>query len=333
MSTTRGVASYYDQLLSRWDDGGVNPASATVWLGREGVSIETSSPARRDSFLQTLSHLVTHGGNAPTTRLLVIFREDDEIPLAPITWNWHSPRVTEAGVTCQYFGGSHSLLFWNATTKTHILVISAATEQLLTRPEFMRVVLQGFLAELSLDSVHGGTLGDGNNGVLITNRGGSGKSSLVAAGVLEGLRTLGDDFLMIDSTLDREQSHELYSIFRTLKLSERSPSWPRYSGSILEKGEDKDLFFLDSIASGAMTPRQKMTAIVIPTVGEKFSVTDIGVDDVIRALAPNSLAMGMHPARTLRALNALAQGIPLYSMVVTPDLRPALDTILDLVDA
>ena len=329
MNTTPGVASYYEQLLSQFDR--IDAACATVWLGFEKVSCETPKAQRRDSFLQTLSHLVTDDGSAPHSRLLVIFREDDEIPLAPIPWEWRSPRVGEAGVTCQYFGSSHSLLFWNETTKVHILVIAGVTEQLLTRPEYMRVVLQGFLAELSLDSVHGGTLGNEKNGVLITNRGGSGKSSLVASGVLEGFHSIGDDFLLVDSRPSADQKHELFSIFRTLKLAENSPSWSHYAPHLLEKGEDKDLFFLDSIATGSMTQRQQITAIVVPTVGAEFSFSPLDVDAVIAALAPNSLGMGMHPARTLRALRSLASDIPLFSMVVTPDLRPALREITDLV--
>ena len=331
MITTSGVGPYYDDLLARLEAGQLSLAN--VRFGSFDVSVETENIARLGSFLQTLSHLIYDDRSRPATRLLIVFREDSQIAVDPIPWKWESPRVSEGAVTCQYFGGSRSLLFWNDTTQVHILVISAVTEQLLTRPEFMRVVLQGFLAELSLDSVHGGTLGNDRNGVLITNRGGSGKSSLVATGVLEGFRTLGDDFLMIDSAPRATDHHELFSIFRTLKLSEKSPSWRAYQAQILEKGEDKDLFFLDSLAPGAMITRQQMTAIVIPTVGQKFSFTELDVDSVIRALAPNSLAMGMHPARTLRALKSLARDIPLYSMVVTPDFRPALATIADLVNS
>jgi len=326
---TPGVAAYYDRLLATLEK--TTLSSASVQFGYESVSIQTSRPPRSDSFLQTMNHLVAEENAAPDSRLLVVFREDADVPLSPIPWQWHSPRVTEGAVTCQYFGSSHSILFWNDSTKVHVLVIAAVTDQLLTRPEYMRVVLQGFLAELLLDSVHGGTLGGAQTGVLITNRGGSGKSSLVAAGVLEGFQSLGDDFLLIDSNPTSPDRHELFSIFKTLKLSEKSPSWPAYSSQLLEKGEDKDLFFLDSIEPAAMTARQRITAIIVPTVGKEFSLTMLDAESVIAALAPNSLGMGMHPARTLQALRALTHDIPLYSMVVTPDLRPALSEITKLV--
>ncbi len=329
--TTPGVAPYYQQLVDSFD--GASTVKASAQFGHHVVSVETSQRQRLNSFLQTMSHLITTDDATPETRLLVVFREDTDIPVERIPWRWHSPRLSDGAVTCQYFGSSHSLLFWNEDTKIFVLVIAAVTEQLLTRPEYMRVVLQGFLAELSLDSVHGGTLGNNQNGILITNRGGSGKSSLVAAGVLEGFTSLGDDFLLIDSNVRARQNHELFSIFKTLKLAKSSPAWSSYAPHVLEEGEDKDLFFLDSVAPDAMTPRQKITAIVVPTVGAKFSFSAVGVDAVIAALAPNSLGMGMHPARTLQALKNLTREIPLYSMVVTPDLRPALNKVANLVDS
>jgi len=331
--TTLGVATYYQNLLSYFDDPSVVSASAE--FGHHTVSIETPQPGRLASFLQTMNHLIGEepgqGKTLPTTRLLVVFREDADIPVARIPWQWDSPRLSEGSITCQYFGSSHSLLIWDEDTQVFVLVIATVTEQLLTRPEYMRVVLQGFLAELMLDSVHGGTLGNSDSGVLITNRGGSGKSSLVAAGVLQGFKTLGDDFLLVDSDVQALDNHELFSIFKTLKLSEKSPSWRSYAPHVLEKGEDKDLFFLDAMAPAAMTQHQKITAIVVPTVGTQFSFQALDVDSVVAALAPNSLGMGMHPARTLRALKNLAQDIPLYSMVVTPDVGLALTEIAHLV--
>ncbi len=328
MSETPGVADYYQALRAEFHRS--QSSSANVHLGNTVVAIETKTDARLASFLQTLRHLIELPGVSAQTKLLVIFREDDDMDVPSIPWTWNSPRVSQGDVTCQYFGSSHSLMFWNRQTGIHILVISAVTEHLLTRPEYMRVVLQGFLAEFSLDSVHGGTLGTSIHGVLITNRGGSGKSSLVAAGAKRGMKTLGDDFLMIDANDNFSETHELFSIFRTLKLSTNSPSWQDYSAHLLEKGDDKDLFFLDSVAPDAMTQKQHITAIVIPTVGAEFSFRELDFDSVIRALAPNSLAMGMNPARTLRALKDFARDLPRYSMVVTPDLEPALTEIAAL---
>lgn len=328
MTFTPGVTAYYESLLSIFSS--LDQAVMLVTFGNEIVSVETPRSARLASFTQTLSHLKTDGSSPPQSRLIVIFREDNDVLLSPIRWEWNSPRVWEDEVTCQFFSSSDSVLFWNSHSRVHILVLSRVTEHLLTRPEFMRLVLQGFLAELSLDSVHGGTLGHSNTGVLITNRGGSGKSSLVAAGVMQGYQSLGDDFLLINSAPARADDNELFSVFRTLKLAESSPSWPDYSPHILEKGESKDLFFLDSIAPAAMTPRQQIAAIVIPTVGEKFSFTELDVASVIRALVPNSLAMGLHPARTLRALDSLTSNLPLFSMVVTHDVEQGLQKIAEL---
>jgi hypothetical protein len=62
---------------------------------------------------------------------------------------------------------------------------------------------------------------DNNRSVLLVGPGGSGKSSLTAFAVTQGMRTNGDDYVLIDL---RQIQPRCWSIYRTLKLHPSSPA-------------------------------------------------------------------------------------------------------------
>ena len=62
----------------------------------------------------------------------------------------------------------------------------------------LSAVIARWFHDRDLPMVHAGAIGRPDGGALIVGRGGSGKSTSVLAGIAAGLRTAGDDYLLVD---------------------------------------------------------------------------------------------------------------------------------------
>ena len=78
----------------------------------------------------------------------------------------------------------------------------------------LRVFLHWFYSARGMRLCHAGTLGKNGCGVLLGGSGGSGKSGTVVGGVLNGLKTVGDDYVVIDGRGERAIA---YPVFTTMK--------------------------------------------------------------------------------------------------------------------
>jgi len=116
------------------------------------------------------------------------------------------------------------LKIYDATNHSALLFI----ENLSLFPSWERFCpIKEFIHLLALSRscllLHAGSVVEqqGNRGILLVGPGGSGKSSLTAFAVSKGMRTNGDDYVLVDL---REPQARCWSVYRTLKLHPTSPS-------------------------------------------------------------------------------------------------------------
>jgi hypothetical protein len=189
-------------------------------------------------------------------------------------------------------------------------------------PAPLRVFLHWFYSAQGMRLAHAGTLGKGGKGVLLAGKGGSGKSGTVAAGLLYGLQTVGDDYVIVEPDGERVTAHP---VFRTLKQDfaglkrlgleaisdRRAPNW-----------QDKYEFFCSDIPAEEMPESLAISAIVVPETvhGRASAIMPISSAQAMLALAPSGLIQMPGERDAGVALFAkLVRSLPCYGMRLGTD--------------
>lgn len=302
---------------------------ATAWFQVAGRTLRlTAPPDLLVAVADPLAHLVCTEAPADLTWHLV--RRDATFGRrVPARWTWQQHRYDDGRFD---FRVDHIHAGITATDRQANIAVLVAPEfdlDLWRRPESSRPLLERLLSGLGLVSVHGGTIGTVTHGVLLTAPGGRGKSSLVASGVRSGLSTTGDDFLCLEQ---RPSGPVLHSLYRTVKLAPDSPAWREEMASCpMSDGPDgKRLTRLDHIRPGCLVDAHLPVALVVPRVGSRVGLAQIGHRDAVAALVPSSAAMASDRARAVLALSALAAALPCFELTLVHDPEAELAALAQL---
>ena len=139
---------------------------------------------------------------------------------------------------------------------------------------------------------HAGTLGLDGKGVLLAGAGGAGKSGTVVAGLLNGLDSVGDDYVLIDL----EDGVTARPLFSTLKQDPKGFARlglerPLGAGRPLN-WQGKHVFHIGEIAPRPVRATMDIFALMVPHIGggETSSITPMPRKDAIIALAASGIA-------------------------------------------
>lgn len=139
---------------------------------------------------------------------------------------------------------------------------------------------------------HSGTLGLGGTGVLLAGAGGSGKSGTVVAGLMHGLQSVGDDYVLLDSAAGPIHARPLYATlkqdpagFGRLGLAARLPT----PGPLNWQG--KHQFRIQDLAPDAVPEALRITALLVPRItgGSRTRIVSIPRAEAMMALAASSI--------------------------------------------
>lgn len=274
-----------------------------------------SAPPILDEILYSVGHLPS--SKPPILELTVIRRQDMKGSLPKFET---SRRLSSDEVEFEYLPELDAIACRGSDNRA--LLVLGDDSPTLARPEGMRILIDWLLDGRGLVALHGATVGWGERTALISNRGGSGKSSTTAACVVAGAKTCGDDFLLGD------RDFEVHSVSRTVKLAESSPAKALYANvtpgaqASFESapGEFKELYLLDQLVPGSMLASAKPDVIWIPRVSDGWRLGPISEFDVLQAVAPNSVAMNRDRAGALSYVRQMIAGLPCFSLEVGPDL-------------
>lgn len=179
---------------------------------------------------------------------------------------------------------------------------------------------------------HGAAIGVADDGVLFTGPGGSGKSTTTAAAVLSGLRTAGDDFVLIDPV-----GHEIHALYDSVKLGEdslqRLPGLPA-AGNPMRNATEKARFRVSDMRAGAFAPKLRLRAMVLPRLAQsaRTAIVPATQSEVMRALAPSTLLLLRGgQAETAAKAAALIRSLPAFRMELGHDPAEVAGALADLV--
>ncbi len=186
----------------------------------------------------------------------------------------------------------------------------------------LRAFLHWMLAGADRGLVHAGTLACGDAGVLLAGAGGSGKSGTVIAGVLAGLATVGDDYVL--AALDA--GPVAMPVFNTLKQD--PAGFGRLGlGRYLDPApplnwQEKHQFTLRALTGAGMPARIGLRAILLPKVAGvgPSRLAPATPREAFLALAPSSLSQNTgERGGSVAFIARLTRMLPCHVLHLGPD--------------
>lgn len=156
----------------------------------------------------------------------------------------------------------------------------------------LRVFLHWFYSARGMRLAHAGALGKKGRGVLLVGRGGSGKSGTVVGGVLGGLRTVGDDYVLLDRAGGFPKA---YPVFRTFKQDavglQRLGLDKAIAAGRSRNWQGKYEFFSEDLGGATMASSLEIRALLVPHIAAQChsELTPVSQARAMVALAPSGL--------------------------------------------
>lgn len=286
------------------------------------LSPGTLADAVDDAFVRASDGQPTPGG----CQIFVAHPDIGGIP-APATWgqaeftqHGFANRLADAGLRGHYY---HDLDFWQFYDPERRIGAQLMTSADAFPPWEQGAPLRPFLhweyAAHGMRLAHAGTLGIDGKGILLAGSGGAGKSGTVVAGLLNGLDSVGDDYVVIDMA-DGVVAHPLFATlkqdpagFERLGLKHRLKS----HGPLNWQG--KLQFRIDDIAARTVPARLEIVALMAPHIGggEATSIMPVSRKDAVIALAPSGIAqMPGERESGFRFFSDLTRLLPCYRLAL-----------------
>lgn len=270
--------------------------------------------------------------------ITVLHGGSDGVP-APLSWGtdaWIPHRLStqlrEAGLQGSHF---HDVDFW----QFYDLATSRGV-QLMAGPDAfppwepgapLRAFLHWAYADQGLRLTHAGTLGRGGRGVLLAGAGGSGKSGTVLAGLLGGLTSVGDDYVLLETGKDGVRAFPLFSTlkqdpagFERLGLASRIGPRPL-------NWQGKHQFHIDELGSGGFADCLDIAAILLPRIvagASSTRITPAAPKEALLALAPSALyQMPGERESGFRFFSGVVAALPAYRLELGTDPAEIADAV------
>jgi len=230
-------------------------------------------------------------------------------------------------------GGFDALSMFDAESRTGVFWVSnVARVHWWERAEPLRASLHWALNGDGRNLVHAAAVGDESGVVLIAGKGGAGKTTTTIASVLDGMRFVGDNYVLASF----EPEPVVHALYRNVKLRpgtlELLPELESAVDSLdIEEGEkyivDVGRWRPEQVVSGV-----PVRAVVVPEVigsGETRVVPTSGIEALL-ALAPTTIYQLPHNGGALGAMADLARTVPTFRLKLGGDVHGGPAAIRDL---
>lgn len=188
----------------------------------------------------------------------------------------------------------------------------------------LMTILNWWLADRGRYLVHAAGIGSEQRGLLLTAKGGSGKSTTTIACLLAGLGVVGDDYAVMDP-----QAACAYSLFNSVKLKgaadvERFPALAGRFDNLdrLDEGE-KAMLYLHQHFPEQLRPKLPLNAVLVPRFhdGPETRIQPASQAIAFKALAPSTMFQLPGNARdAFQGLASLVRRVPAYQITLGSDI-------------
>ena len=248
-----------------------------------------------------------------------------------VNWDWDKVSRGEASGLAWFTGSWNFLSAVDSSRKRGVVLGRGLAPSEFSRREVLRLILQPFLDLHGIICLHGATIGRGGRGILLTNKGGSGKSTLVAQGIKMGLETTGDDFILIRPREVKEAGLRIFSYFSNLKIDRDGPATKGLDiESSLSEDEEKGVMWISRFNTRALAPSQIISAVVIPHVGKSTTLQPASVRDGLDAILPSSILLSGASELLTDSVQHILKSLEVYSLSVGPHPHEGIERTMSL---
>lgn len=194
----------------------------------------------------------------------------------------------------------------------------------------LRLFLHWAYAHMGMRLTHAATLGIGGTGALIVGASGSGKSGTTISGLLHGLESVGDDYVLL------EQGEELtaHAVFRVLKQDSsglrRVGLDPDRIGATAVNWQGKHEFDAQALQPCGFLDRLCIRCIIVPERArlDRTCIEPLSAAKVALALAPSAVLQLQGDTREgFRFFAELSRRLPAFKVRLSEDPLEIADAI------
>jgi hypothetical protein len=189
-----------------------------------------------------------------------------------------------------------------------------------------RQLLHSAAASRGTCLIHAATVGTRSGCVLIGGASFTGKSTASAMALEAGLRSGGDDYAEVDPASAPWPT--AYPIYNILKIRHGNQVAPQPEGSVPRSLAEhaKDIHYLRDKSDYLLDGATPIRAVIAMTASHGGGLTRIPPGSAVLGLAPSTVIQSIYDEdATLRAITALCERVPTYSMPRPSDPEQLLD--------
>ena len=194
----------------------------------------------------------------------------------------------------------------------------------------LRLFLHWAYAAAGMRLTHAATLGCDGRGALMVGASGSGKSGTTLAGLLNGLSSVGDDYVLVEQGA-RVVAHSVFRVFK------QDPEGLRRAGLPPERLADRRLnwhgkieFDAARLSPDGFADRMDICALLLPVIARSkhTRIERVSAQKAALALAPSSVfQLAGDAGEGFRFLADLARRLPAYRVSLSEDPAEIADSI------
>lgn len=313
-----------------------------VGLLLAGIAIELrfASPALRAVMLPALRHLpAIPAGQTPALTISIWDRAGTGVAAPPPPFD--KKRITDRGDIWGFVSRRFRLAFHYGEFSVNVFdrkrghgyfwVDDAARLPYWTAAAPLRTQLHWCMEASGRQLLHAAAVGTEDGGLLLTGRGGIGKSSTALAGLLHGMDFAGDDYVVV-ALEPKPRVHPLYSSAKVNR--DQLDRFPALAGHLRNPdggADEKAIFDLLPAYRTRIPDGMPIRAILVPGVADQTESAidaNIGLDAVRHAAAFSTVEQLPHAGKyTYGFIDELTRRVPAYRLRLGRD-RAALATTL-----
>lgn len=282
------------------------------------------------AFKKTLRHIETDNHNQGKADLIIdcfVVNSNFKFPFVKEDYQDKGllARFNDENHFSLFHHGVEAYSFYDRTTRRGYYLVK--DPEIIPFWEFcapFKYIIHWWSKDFDYQLVHGAFVDINGKGLLLSGKGGSGKSTTTVALVLNGNKTLGEDYLLVNTKLKIA-----YSLYNTAKLDANGlKRFPELMGHVNEKllltEERKTFFHIDEVSKDVLGKKQKIDYHILPKVSHS-PFTDIKISthsEGVKRLAPSTIFQlpRLHES-TFKKCSLVCRDLPTYEVLLGSDLQ------------
>lgn len=326
------------QLLDEVWDSFSSQISHFYQIGPLVLELNFASATLADKLSKAFDHLKVSKSSHSDLIIRLWDTKEDDRPLPPLNWDL---------IHCLGYRGAYAtplyLHYFEEIEALSVLHVEAGRGYYIVRDgealpwwasgSPLQVILHAWLRERGMQLTHAAAIANDQCGVLLTGKGGSGKSTTTLSCLREGLFYLSEDYCIIAP----EDSPTVFSVYQSAKWQRHTRKlFPEYDFGIQNPGQaerEKALLYYGDLFPNQLKKEAPIRATISLTVGENALPILVrqGSSEASRDLMLSTLRqLPFHQKPTMQILHSLIQRVEHFHLSLGSDLKANVAAIRDI---